>query len=287
MERQFYTAEEAMKLLNMAKTTFYKEVEAGTIPSILERGRTRGRKFPKEAIDAHVRLLYRGSHVNRTFDKATNADLWTAIEYDRELYGDEDIISYRRALEWKEKNNEIFMMLKEGDELAGTVTFVPLEESTIHALINDKIREKRIPDWAIRKWSDSELSVYAATISIFPTGNVVTDKERGRSLLFHTIQWGLSLAQQHDIKNWYAVAATDEGEKLLRKLGFHALENETPEGKKLVKELGITLSPNQRKGYYLKDLKKAMPIVQEIFKKMENDDEWDISLPAPEVTEKP
>ncbi len=114
----FYNAEEAMKILGMAKTTFYDEVNAGNIPYIIEKGRKRGKKFPKEAIHIHAQLLKQGEDIHRTFERATNADLWTAIEYDRELYGDDDIINYKKALEWKERNNEIFMMMKEGNELS-------------------------------------------------------------------------------------------------------------------------------------------------------------------------
>jgi predicted DNA-binding transcriptional regulator AlpA len=54
MEKQYYKPEEVMKLLNKSRSTFYREVEDGTIPSELEEGRKRGRKFPKEAIDAMV-----------------------------------------------------------------------------------------------------------------------------------------------------------------------------------------------------------------------------------------
>src|SRR6266536_2448468 len=112
--KNFYNAEEAMEILGMTKTTFYDEVNAGNIPYVIDKGRKRGKKFPKEAIHIHAQLLKKGDDIHRAFERATNADLWTAIEYDRELYGDDDTINYKKALEWKEKNNEIFMMMKEG-----------------------------------------------------------------------------------------------------------------------------------------------------------------------------
>ncbi|MBE3561254.1 MAG: helix-turn-helix domain-containing protein [Ktedonobacteraceae bacterium] len=259
MESKFYTAEEAMKLLGMAKTTFYKEVEAGTIPSVIEKGRKRGRRFPKEAIDVHVKLQRQRQGIHRTFGRATNADLWTAIEYDRELYGANDIISYKRALEWREQNSEIFMMMKDGDELSGTVTFIPLEENTIHALIHDKIRERHIPDWAIRKWTDAELSVYIPTLSIFPTGDKTLDKGRGRSLLCYAIRWALSLNRQYDIKNWYALAATEDGLHLLKTLGFSPVEG-------------------TRKGYVLNDIEQAIPIIRDILKRMDTEEHWPVPM---------
>jgi len=259
MDDNTYTAEEAMEILGMAKTTFYEEVNAGNIPSILEKGRRRGRRFPKEAIHIHAQLLRKGQDIHRTFDRATNADLWTAIEYDKELYGDNDIISYKRALEWKTKNNDIFMMMKEGEELAGTVTFIPLEENTIQALLNDKIRERNIPDWAIRKWNEADLSVYIPTISIFPTGKKSADRGRGRSLVCYAVRWALTLNRQYDIKNWYAIAATEEGKHLLQGIGFTPVEG-------------------TREGYFLDNLETAMPIVKDLLKKIEIEEQWTLPV---------
>lgn len=261
MEREYYTADEAMKLLGKAKTTFYKEVEEGIIPSIIDKGRKRGRKFPKEAIDTHVKMQQREAEVPRTFIKATNADLWTAIEYDRELYGEEDIISYRRALEWRNINDDIFMMLKEGQELAGTTTFIPLDEKVILALLNDKIRERNIPDWAIRSWTDAALSIYIPTISIFPTDSKVKNAGRGRSLLCYTLRWALSLNRLYDIKNWYAIATTKEGLHLVQELGFKQVA-------------GV------REGYVLEDIESMMPIIKTILKRLETEKDWAIVLPG-------
>lgn len=257
----FYNAEEAMKILGMAKTTFYDEVNAGNIPYIIDKGRKRGKKFPKEAIHVHAQLLKKGEDIHRTFERATNTDLWTAIEYDKEIYGVNDIINYKKALEWKERNSEIFMMMKEGNELAGTITFIPLEESTIEALINDRIRERNIPLWAIRKWNESELSVYIPTISIFPSGNKITDKGRGRSLICFTLRWALALNRQYDLKNWYAIGTTQEGVNLLKGLGFKSVKG-------------------TREGYVLEDLETAMPIVKDFLKEENRDKEWKIPIVA-------
>jgi len=257
----FYNAEEAMEILGMAKTTFYDEVNAGNIPYVIDKGRKRGKKFPKEAIHIHAQLLKKGEDIHRAFERATNADLWTGIEYAREVYGDDDTINYKKALEWKEKNNEIFMMMKEGNELAGTVTFIPLEESTIEALISDKIRERNIPLWAIRKWNEPELSVYIPTISIFPSGKKITDKGRGRSLICFTLRWALALNRQYDLKNWYAIGATPEGVTLLRKLGFRPIEG-------------------TREGYVLEDIETAMPVVKDFLKEENREKEW----PIPQTT---
>jgi hypothetical protein len=104
----YYTKEEVMKLLNKPPTSFQREVNAGTIPSELEEGR----RFPKEAIDAYIALLQKGRRENLKFEPSTNSDLWVRVQNSRRIYGDEDIVSYKRVLEWKEINPDIFMSVK-------------------------------------------------------------------------------------------------------------------------------------------------------------------------------
>jgi hypothetical protein len=40
------------------------------------------------------------------------------------------------------------------------------------------------------------------------------------------IRWALSLDRQYEIQEWYAIAATPEGEKLVKHLGFEKIEGE-------------------------------------------------------------
>ncbi|MGH2479058.1 MAG: helix-turn-helix domain-containing protein [Ktedonobacteraceae bacterium] len=224
MEKSFYTSEEVMELFGRSRATFYREVEAGIIPSELAPGRKRGRKFPKEAIDALVKVIKQGEKEKLTFESSTNADIWMGFQNTRITYGEENIVSFMRLLEWKRINNDIFMSVKEKGERVGGVTFLPLAESTIHMLIEGKIRERNIPNWAVRRWTDQQLSVYIPNISVTLSGNPNTDAERGMFLIKYAIRWAISLNKEYDIKNWYGIAATDMGEKLLQHLGFKLIE---------------------------------------------------------------
>ena len=53
---EFYTAEEAMRVLRKTKTMFYTAVNAGEIPFEIDPGRKRGKRFPKTAIDVLAKL---------------------------------------------------------------------------------------------------------------------------------------------------------------------------------------------------------------------------------------
>jgi predicted DNA-binding transcriptional regulator AlpA len=263
MEKSYYTAEEVMALLDKSRATFYREVEAGVIPSELTPGRKRGRKFPKEAIDALVKVMRQGGKEKLTFEPSTNTDIWMGFQNTRAVYGEENIVGFTRLLEWKRINSDIFMSVKEKGERVGGVTFLPLAESTIQALVEGKIRERNIPDWAIRKWTAPQLSVYIPNISVTPSGNPNTDTERGIFLIKHTVRWAISLNKEYDIKNWYGIAATEMGEKLLQHLGFKLIEG-------------------KEKAYILEGMEASTGLIGDFLKRIE---ELDSDLPPFNRTE--
>lgn len=254
MEKEYYKSEEVMKLLDISKATLNRRAEDGTIPSELEEGRKRGRKYPKEAIDAHVKLLKRKDNVKLTFGPATNSELWASYQNHFRLYEPEDIVTYDRLLEWREANYDIFMSAREGGKRIAGVTMMPLKENVIKSIINGEIREQNIHPEAIKEWVDKNLTVYIPSISIHHTGDPQKDKDRGRFIIRSAIKWAISLDRQYDIKKWYAIAAT-------------------PEGKKLVEHLGFEKITGKRDAYLLTDLKKSAKPIKAFIDRLEEESE--------------
>lgn len=235
----FYTLEEVMNLLNKSKSTVLREAKSGEIPSILEPGKKKGRLYPKRAIDVLVeRQKKRGysKPPKLVFSYSTISDLWSEVEIGRELYGDDDIVSYETLLEWRDVNAEMFMSLKDEGRVVAYSSLMPLDENILLPLLEDKIREQDIPLNSIKPWTDPRLSVYVASVTVKPTGDAELDTNRGEILLKHTIQWALAVQRQYDIKNWYGIGATKEGQKIFETLGF--------------KEI-TSLYNGERKGYRL------------------------------------
>jgi excisionase family DNA binding protein len=222
MDKDFYSAEEAMKRLNKTKTIFYELVKNGEIPFEIEPGRKRGKRFPKAAIDVLAETEKNPSEKSTlSFTLQTVAELWEGMEITKTLYNNpEEEVPFKRLVEWRNVNSEIFMSLKEGDKLVGGVTFLPIDDRVANALVNGEIRDKDISPRSIKRWTDSNLSVYIPTIEVLPSGNPHRDKERGMFLLRHTLRWGVILTFQHDIRKWYAVGATEDGRNILEALGF-------------------------------------------------------------------
>src|SRR6266700_564785 len=245
--------EEVMELLGISKATLNRRAEDGTIPSELEEGKKRGRKYPKEAIDAHVKLLKPKDDKKLTFGPATNSELWASYQNHLKIYEPEDIVTHDVLLEWREANHDIFMSAREGGKRIAGVTMIPLEEETIKALIDGKIREQNIPPRAIREWLEKGLAVYIPSISIHHTGDAQRDRERGHFIIRSAIRWALSLDKQYDIKKWYAIAATPEGKKLVEHLGFEKIEG-------------------KRDAYLLIDIKKAAKPIRSFIDMLERED---------------
>jgi predicted DNA-binding transcriptional regulator AlpA len=254
MQKKYYEPEEVMKLLGISKATLNRRAQEGSIPSELEEGKKRGRKYPKEAIDAHVKLLKSKDKTKLTFGPATNSELWASYQNHLRLYDPEDIVTYARLLEWREANDEIFMSAREDGKRIAGVTMMPLEEDIIKALINEEIREQDIPPKAIKEWTDKNLTVYIPSISVHHTGDANKDRERGHFIIRCAIRWAFSLDRHYNIKKWYAIAAT-------------------PEGKKLVEHLGFEKTTGKRDAYLLTDLKKATGPIRAFIDRLEQENE--------------
>src|SRR5258708_37905514 len=101
MATGYYSPEEVLKLLNISKATLNRRAEDGSIPSELEPGKKRGRKYPKEAIDAHVKLMKPRDETKLTFGSTTNSELWASYQNHFKMYEVEDIVTYDRLREWR------------------------------------------------------------------------------------------------------------------------------------------------------------------------------------------
>jgi len=250
MSNEYYELSDLIKLLNKSKSTIIRETNSGKIPS---EGEKYNRKYPKEAIDAMVEIeKKRGKSKigpGLIFSPSTPNDSWQEVKIGRALYGDDDIVPYKRLMEWREINDEMYMSLKAKGKVVGYSSLMPIEESVIVDLINDRIRERDIPDEAIRQWTDRQLSIYVASVTLEPSGNEAKDTERAGIIIKNTIKWGLAMDRQFNIKNWYSIGATKEGQHLLEKLGFTEM---------------TSLYDGERKGYYLDNVKKTASLINKI-----------------------
>jgi hypothetical protein len=242
MKEEYYTAKEAMELLGKPSTSFYREVREGRIP---HKGKRPNMRFPKKAIDAIAEVGgdKKEEEENLIFTPSTIADAWTKQEITHQPYENDDAVPFKTVLEWRKMNDDISMNVKLRNRILGWTTFLPLEETIITELLYDRMREKDIPPRAIKKWTDKQLSVYIPIIEVIPSDSTERDRKVGAFLLRKTIKWATTLMIQYDIKNWYGIGTTAEGQDILERLGF---------------ELITDLEEGKRKGYAFES--KAEPV---------------------------
>src|SRR5437667_6312963 len=143
MNKETYTAKEAMEILKKPSGSFYREVREGRIP---HKGKRPNMQFPKEAIDAIAELEAKKEDEKLRFVESTIADAWIKQEIVEELfqtgndpYEESEIVPFKVVLEWRKRNNDIGMHVEEKGKILGWTTFLPLEEKIIKAIINDEL----------------------------------------------------------------------------------------------------------------------------------------------------
>jgi Helix-turn-helix domain len=252
MSTEFYNAKEAMEILKLPPTTFYRKVKEGEVP---HKGKRPNMQFPKEAIEALAEGEPGEEEKNKLkFKLSTLDDAWKKQEITKQPYPDEDAVPFKTVVSWRKRNNEISMHVEENGKILAWTTFLPLDEEIIIDIINDKLKEKEIPPTSIRKWSDPNLSVYIPIIEVVATKNVEKDREVGFYLIRNTVRWAISLMLQNDIKRWYGVGTSPEGQAILEALGFKLLTN---------------LDNGERKGYMLEAKAEPVRLISHFLRVME------------------
>jgi hypothetical protein len=252
----YYTAEEAMKKLNKPRSTFFREVEDRKIPYELEEGRKRGRKYPKEAIDILARRqktkLRRSEPPYLIFSPSQPADLWMQGQIAKGIYGTSNVLSYEELLERFEKNESMFMSVREMGRVVGYAAIQPLEEGVILSVLRGEIQERNIPLSAIQPWTDRTPFVLL-TATIKKSEEPTRTRVIGSFMIRNTLKWMLSLQQEHRIKRWYVLSSTKSGQRVLERLGFHEL---------------TAFDDGKRKGYVLEDLSRQTGLIARMAKSL-------------------
>ena len=260
MKNEYYTAQEAIERLNKARSTFFKEVDEGLIPFELAEGRHRGRLYPKEAIDTIAeRTSARKKNKDLPpliFSPSSPADTWSEVQIGIEIYGDDDIVPYKRLLEWRDINDAMQMSMKEKGQVVGYSSLMPIDEKIMQPLIHDEIRESDIPLEAIKQWTEHNVTVYISSVTVRPSKDKSLDRERGRFLIRETIRWALKVNQQYDIKNWYGIGATPEGQHLFEALGFQEI---------------VSLHNGERRGYYLESIEQSVGLIKKLMDELKKE----------------
>ncbi len=231
--QDYYTAAEAIKRLELPRSTFYYLVEQGQIPKTTLPLRKQA-LYPREAIDTLAKN--QGKYVNQVDGKPerlaflipTVQDLERLIEIEKGVWGDIGIIAPEDIIARFPYNPECIHVLKDTDsgDVLGSITFSPLADGLIEKLITFKMDESDIKPEDYRPFTtDNPIDCYV--VSIIACRDLHT-AYYAATLIKRTQQYLVELAERGvTIRSIYTVANTEDGERLSRKIGFSELASGT------------------------------------------------------------
>jgi hypothetical protein len=230
--KNYYTAEEAAKKLDIPKSTFHLLVRKGEISKVVLPLRKQG-VYSKKEIDE---IAERKEKMLQEIDKSPNIlefkipnreDLEQLIEIERDCYHEDTIIPISTILERMKYNPENIHVLKDirKNRVVGSITMSPIKEETLYRLINLEIDETQVEVQEYLPYiKDKPLDCYVVSIIAEQS---IAEKYYASRLLIETVNYLIELLERGiNIKNIYTVATTEKGEKLAKDLGLKQIKNE-------------------------------------------------------------
>jgi hypothetical protein len=158
------------------------------------------------------------------------ADLRKIVELDIQELGPKEYISEKVFRKWFEKNEQVFRVAECNGEVVGYHSILPLKKETLKKFIDGKVREKSF------KKRDILSTGYFYRLSELYVFSVVIDhkmKFRCTKILFNDIVNRLTEIRDRGQKltTIYATAASRDGKKLLDKLDFTPISEDSKKRK--------------------------------------------------------
>lgn len=228
--KNFYTASEAQKRLNMDKNSFYYLIRKGTIKGVQMPGKKQS-VYPRTEVDRLVAsiktLVEQYGRETSQFHAATIEDLPEEYAMDVSLYGKETAPIETRIAKLK-RNPESDFILKNGGEVVGHINFHPVEKNVLEKFINGEIT-RILPEHVIPYVKGEPLNILIVVMSIKPGFPDDVAKHYGLRLIAGAVHFFKQLGENGiEIENIYATSRTPTGIRICRKLGMEekAVPNE-------------------------------------------------------------
>jgi predicted DNA-binding transcriptional regulator AlpA len=229
----YYTAAEAIKKLNIPRSTFYHLIKTGEIPEGVIVPLRKQALYPKREIDklveerARVLAEYEQTPERLQFMLPDREDLVQLVDLDRLVFHEETLILPEEQIARFAYNPEAMHVLKDTktNTVLGGITISPLKQSVLERLTRLEIDETQI------RPEDYQPFVPGQTQDCYVIGIIarpgVNEKYYAGRLLQGALDYLIELLDKGVIiKRIYTVATTEDGERLAQSLGFKALPGE-------------------------------------------------------------
>lgn len=229
----YYTAAEAIKKLNIPRSTFYHLIKIGDIPEGIVVPLRKQALYPKKEIDklveerARVLAEYEQTPERLKFMLPDREDLVQLVDLDRLVFHEETLIQPEEQIARFAYNPEAIHVLKDTktDTVLGGITLSPLKREVLEKLLRLEIDETQVKPGDYLPFEPGKTGdCYVIGIITRPG---ITEQYYAGKLLYGALNYLVELLEKGVvIKRIYTVATTDDGDRLARKLHFTPLPGE-------------------------------------------------------------
>ncbi len=217
-----YTRSEAIKKLNMAKSTFHDYVNTGKIHKIIPPGRKEG-YYQKKEIDelANAMQLFLLQYTSEPskFEVATEDDIAGIYDVIASLWGKTVSTPVELRKSWYKKNPLIDYVVKQQNIVVGYLNIQPFKPETLKLMMEGKKRGWEIQPDDIYTFETGH--TFDCFIGLAVRQDIPNSKIYGMRLImgFHHVL--IDFAQKGiNIRKLYATSDRPDGMKLCEDLGF-------------------------------------------------------------------
>ena len=225
-QRDYYTASEAMKRLGLARTTFHEYVGDGLIPKVTRPGAKRG-VYPKRDIDALALTMNLALRMREktVFSRSTPGDQVEEMDIGIRCFGSEFITPLAERIEFQRKSEYTFWSLKVDGHVVGYVSMFRFPPSFLDDVLAGRHIERDISVNEVLPFSRLEpFSVYIDVMAVDPQLSPHLHNLYAGVIVGRLADVILDLrANGYRIEALYTVTATQEGDNLVKKLGFRLM----------------------------------------------------------------
>jgi predicted DNA-binding transcriptional regulator AlpA len=231
--KNFYTAAEAVRKLNIPRSTFYHLIKIGEIPEGVNIPLRKQSLYRKEDIDKLVeeRAKYleevQKEPERLRFVLPKREDLVQLVDIDKLVFHEETLILPEEQMKRFKYNPEAVHVLKDSknQRVEGGVTLSPIKHSVLEKLIHLEIDETEIKPEDYQPYTtEHPQDCYVVGIIARPG---LTEKYYASRLLSSTLNYLIELLERGVIiRRIYTVATTEDGERLAQELGCTRLPGE-------------------------------------------------------------
>ncbi len=229
-KRDYYTASEAMKRLGLARTTFHQYVGDGLIPKVTRPGAKRG-IYLKRDIDALALTMNLALRMREkiVFSRSTPGDQVEERDIGIRCFGSEFITPLAERVAFQQRSEYTFWSLKVEGRVVGYVSLFRFPPQFLDDILTGRHIERDITVSEVLPFTRLEpFNIYIDVMAVDPQLPSHLRHLYAGIIVSRLADVILDLrANGYLIETLYTVTSTQEGDNLVRKLGFHLMSGKS------------------------------------------------------------